>query len=182
MTRLWPWDQWQHSNRSCKTSGMKRKYHAGDAGLSFSPVPSLSQRQTIMLWTMTKHGVGDDTRCSLGADDVMTLQGVFSPVSTTLFQIMTEISLIRSHSYNICQFCVTFQDMTNNFAVKLSLSVYWRICLSWSDCHISVTIFPAIIFGSPSVPVSKLQLVFLLPLFATLIAVGLWIISFAFAA
>ena len=28
-------------------------------------VPSLSHRQTIMLWTMTKHGVGDDTRCSL---------------------------------------------------------------------------------------------------------------------
>ena len=144
-------------------------------------VPSLSHRQTIMLWTMTKHGVGDDTRCSLGADDVMTLQGVFSPVSTTLFQIMTEISLIRSHSYNICQFCVTFQDMTNNFAVKLSLSVYWRICLSWSDCHISVTIFPAIIFGSPSVPVSKLKLVFL-PLLATCIAAVLWIISFTFAA
>ena len=72
---------------------------------------------------MTKHGVGDDTRCSLGADDVMMVQGVFSPVSTTLFQIMTEISLIRSHSYNICQFCVTFQDMTNNFAVKLSVSL-----------------------------------------------------------
>ena len=56
-------------------------------------------------------------------------------------------------SYNICQFCVTFQDMTNNFVVT-----WLPGCLAWFDCHISVTLYPAIICMGLHASVDQLKL------------------------